>query len=488
MALPDVIVTVTSAAAPATEPSDTGQAFFVGVTQRGRTDQSMALSSLQDFLTYCGQRLVSSVLYDAVETFFSEGGRVLYVSRVFGAGAATATLNLLDSGAAIALVVKAGQGGQQDPGTWANGAAGGLSVAVVSLSSGYQIQVLLNGVQVEASWPLVTQQDAINWSQQSKYVTIALGAGTIAPAVAGAANLAGGTDGSSTVDADWQAALDRISSVLGPGQICAPGRTTSAGQLQLLDHAQKANRFALLDGQDTATDSTLSSQAASLYAAPNNGRRYGQLCAPWDVIPGLTVGTTRTVPPCARLAAQYAVVDALGNPNQAAAGKNGKAKFVQDLSQPKWTDTQRLSLNNAGVTVSRRRFAGSIMTYGFRTLADQQQDAQWSMAPNVRCVMAYVAQAKVVGDNHEFDQVDGGGRELASFKGDLTGPALQLFGVGALFGATPAEAFLIDTGPGLNPPTNLAAGIMTAAVKLRTSPGAEQVQIQIIKTPITQSV
>lgn len=486
--LPDVVVTVTSASAPATDPSDTGQAFFVGVTQRGRTDQAMPLSSLQDFLTYCGQRLVSSVLYDAVETFFSEDGRTLFVSRVFGSGAVAATLNLMDSGAAVALVVKAGQNGQQDPGTWANGASGGLSVAVVALSSGYQIQVFLNGVQVDASWPLFTQQDAINWSQQSKYVTISLGAGANPPQAAGAANLASGTDGSATADSDWQLALDRIPGTLGAGQICAPGRTTTAGQLQVLDHAQKTNRFALLDGQDTSSDSTLVTQASSLYGAPNNGRRYGQLCAPWDVIPGLTTGTTRTVPPCARLAAQYARVDALGNPNQAAAGKYGKARFVQDLSQPKWTDVQRLNLNNNGVTVSRRRFAGAIMTYGLRTLADQQQDAQWSQAPNVRCVMAYVAQAKVIGDSHEFDQIDGQGRELAAFKGHLTGPALQLQGVGALYGNTPAEAFSVDTGPGLNPVGDLAQGIMKAAVKLKTSPNAEQVQIQIIKTPITQSV
>lgn len=488
MSLPDVIVTVSSAAAPVTDPSDTGQAFFAGVTQRGRTDQPMSLTSLQDFLTYCGQRLTSSVLYDSVETFFSEGGKTLQVSRVFGSGAVAATLNLLDNSAGVSLVVKAGQNGVQDPGAWANGAAGGLSIAVVSLTSGYQLQVLLNGVQVEASWPLTTQQDAVNWSQQSKYVTITLGASTNPPAAAAAANLAGGTDGAATADSDWQAALDRIPSTAGPGQVCAPGRTTSAGQLQLLDHAQKYNRFALLDGQDTSSDSTLATQASSLYAAPNNGRRYGQLLAPWDVIPGLTAGTTRTVPPCARLAAQYARVDALGNPNQAASGKNGKARFVQDLSQPKWTDAQRLNLNNAGVTVSRRRFAGAVMTYGLRTLADQQQDAQWSQAPNVRCVMAYVAKAKIIGDSHEFDQIDAQGRELSAFQGDLTGPAIDLFNVGALYGEVPSDAFLVDTGPGLNPVSNLAQGIMTAAVKLRTSPNAEQVQIQIIKTPVTQAV
>lgn len=486
--LPDVIVSVASAAPKSTNPTDTGQAFAAGVTQRGRTDAPQALYSLQDFITYFGARLASSVLYDWVDTFFGEGGTVLSVSRVFGAGAATATLNLMDSGAGVSLVVKAGQNGQQDPGIWANGATGGLTVAVVALGSGFQIQVFLNAVLVESSPQCATQADAINWSQKSKYVLITLGATALVPAPVAATNLASGTDGSATVDADWQTALDRIPGMLGPGQVSAPGRTSSAGQLQVLAHAQAKNRFALLDGTDTATDATLETQAAALYGAPNLGRRYGKLFAPWDVIPGLSQNATRTVPPSARAAAQYSRSDALGNPNQDAAGRYGRAQYVIDLSQPNWTDTQREALNNAGVTVSRRKFGGRIVTYGLRTLADQLSDADWSFAGNVRCIMAYVAQAKVIGDEHWGDNIDGQGRELGAFKGDLTAPALDLHTAGALWGNSPAEAFSIDVGPGTNPPDQIALGIMKANVKLRPSGAAEQIKIQIIRTPLTQSV
>jgi hypothetical protein len=140
------------------------------------------------------------------------------------------------------------------------------------------------------------------------------------------------------------------------------------------------------------------------------------------------------------------------------------------------------------VTVSRRRFGNAIVTYGMRTLADQTLDAQWSMAPNVRCVMAFVARATVVGDAHEFDQMDGFGQTLGAYRGELIAAANALFLVGALYGSTPAEAFYVDTGPGLNPPASLAAGIMTANVALRTSPSAEQVVINVVKTPITQTL
>ncbi len=492
MALPGPVINITSAATPRTIPTDTGQAFFVGVTQRGSSVKPVLCRSLQDVINYTGARLASSVLYDSAETYFSEGGTRLYLSRVFGAGALQASVNLLDGAAGVSLVVKAGSKGDADPGTWGNGTTGGLSVAVIANGAQYQLVTYLNGVVVETSYLLTTQADAVNWSVSSSYINVTLGASSLVPAVAAAANLTGGTDGAATVDADWQAGHDRIPGLLGPGQIAAPGRTTSTGQLQTIAHAVANNRFAQLDAPDTAVSATLLASASALYGAPNNGRRNGQLLTPWEIIPGLTATTTRTVPPSARACAQLARTDALGNPNQAAAGRYGVAQFVTDLSQPNFDDPTRLALNNAGITLTRRRYAGAVVTYGFRTLADQVQDQQWSMAPNVRTIMWYVAQALAIGENHEFNQVDGFGRELAAFKGDLMAPAMTLYSIGALYGAQgsndPSTAFYVDVGPGINPVANLAQGIMAANVKLRTSPGAEQIVVNIIKTPLAQAI
>lgn len=487
MPLPDVVVNVKSASVSRTDPTDTGIAYFVGQTERGDPTQAIEHRSLQSFTDRHGARLTTSSLYDAVETYFAEGGSRLFVSRVFGAGAVVASRNLLDGAAAVSLVVQAGQFGVADSGTWGNS----LSVQVVAGAQAgeFVLVILRNAVEVERSPSLVDTAAAIAWANSnSKYVKITQGASLLDPAVAAAAALTGGTDGAALADADWQGALDRIPKDLGPGQVAAPGRTTSAGQLQLIDHAVNRNRFALLDLTDSASDSTLVAAAAGLYAAPSNGRRVAQSFAPWDVIPGLTATTTRTVPPSARAAAQYARVDALGNPNVAAAGRNGTARFAVDLSQAAWTDAQRKSLNEAGVTVSRRRFGNAIVTYGMRTLADQTNDVSWSMAPNVRTVMAYVARAQQVGEQHAFDQVDPQGRALGAFRGELMAAASEFFILGALYGATPAEAFFVDTGPSLNTIASLAAGEMHAQVALRTSPSAERVVIDVVKVPITQAL
>jgi phage tail sheath protein FI len=484
MPLPDVVVNIGAAAPSRTLPTDTGVCFAVGQTERGDATAPVKVTSLSGFVAEFGSRLVTSSLYDFVETYFAEGGSVLYVSRVFGSGALAATRNL-NATATPALIVNA-----IDPGTWGNS----LSVGVVAGAQAgeFVIVVQRNAVEVERSYSLVDTAAAIAWARtNSAYISITQGASTSDPDVAAPAALSGGTDGSAIVDADWQLALDRISSELGPGQVCAPGRTTTAGHLQVIAHAVARNRFALLDPPDTSTVATLITTVSGAAAAPANGRRRYQMFAPWEVIPGLTPTTLRTIPPSARAAAQYARVDALGNPNKSAAGVRqglGVARYVLDLSQPAFSDADRQTLNEAGITVSRRRYGTSIVTWGLRSGADQNNDSNWSFASNVRCVMRFIADAQQVGDAHEFDQVDGAGTALSEFRGELIAKANALFLVGALYGQTPQEAFYVDTGPQINSDASLAQGIMRAAVALRTSPGAERVIIDVVKVPITQSL
>jgi phage tail sheath protein FI len=489
MALPDVFVKVLSAASPRVIPTNTGACFAVGVTTRGPAGKARLVRSLSEALAIFGERIAASPsLYDWVEAFFSEGGGELYFQRVFGNGAKAAELKLKKAAETV-LTVEAAALGMLDPGTWGNSL-----FIVVEQPSGttFKLKVELEsgGVKsvVEESPVFTTTQEAEAWAKTfSNYIRVkAEGAGI--PDVLASKTMAGGTAGAAVADADYTLALESFIPELGPGQVCAPGQTTAPRQLAVIAHAVANNRFALLDGTDTPTVATLVAQAQALYVAPNSGRRYAQLLAPWDVIPGLTTTTQRTVPPSARAAAQYAKVDALGNPNQGAAGKRGTAQFVLDLSQPAWTATQREELNAAGVTVSRRRFGNTVQTWGIRTLADQVNDEQWSMAPNVRTIMYYAARAYLIGEEMEFDAIDGFGQEAGKLKGELVAEAQRLYAAGALFGENPSQAFAVNVGPTVNTPTTLAAGKLLAQVSLRVSPITEQVLIYVVKVPITQAL
>lgn len=487
---PDVVVNIGGASGAQTVGGDIDQAFVVGQTQRGSIVKPMSCLSLNDFALKAGARLTSSPMYDWSDTFDSEGGTVEWVSRVASASATQATINLLDSGAAVSVIAKAGLLGDPDPGTWANGATGGLSVAVVVASGAFQLQTSLNGVLVESSPYFSALADAIGWAaKNSMYIVLSQGASSLLPAAAASAPLAAGSDGAALADTDYQAALDRIDSSYGPGQVIAPGRVTSTGYLQVIAHAIAKTRFALLDAPDTSSDATVEAAAQGVFGAPANGRRWAQMIAPWVLAPGLTTFTSRDTPPTALLAAAYSRIAQLGNPNTSAAGKNGIAQWVQDLSQPNWSSTQRDALAASMVSVIRRRFGGRIMIYGNRTLADPVGDANWTFAPNVRAVMWYANQARLIGEAHNFDDIDPFGHELAAYQGDLMGKAKQLYDAGALWAPSgnPSDAISVDV-TSCNPPAQLAQGIVQANVSLRFSPTPDRVVVNVIKSPMTQAV
>lgn len=484
MTRPGVDVTVLTTPPPRSTPTSTATWFVTGLTDQGRTDQPTYIRSMGDFIRLLGARVSYSILYDAVDVFFREGGNTVYVSRVVGPAAVTASRNLVDNVAATSLVVKA-----LGPGAYANT---GIKVAVIAAVAGgvYQVQIYDGaGNILETSGDLTTQNDAVVWSQNSQYVTITLGGSVLVPVVAGAnvvAFLTGGADDrASIVDAQWLAALNRFTKDLGPGNVSAPGRTTTVGYTQLADHAAANNRTAFLDGTDTPTSATLQTSATNAKTTGNG--QYAAIFAPWVVAPGVPGIPTRTVPPSAFAAAKAAVTDGTDGPGTAAAGDKGRAKVALGVSQPAWDDATRLTLNTAGVNVIRV-MNGVVTVYGWRSLADPINNPNWVPLGTTRYLMSLASRAWAAGQSFVFDPIDGQGRTIAAYQGALVALVQADWASGAIYGSTPGEAFNVDTGPAINTPAVLAGQELRAAISVRPSPMAELVTIQISNVPITQGV
>lgn len=293
-------------------------------------------------------------------------------------------------------------------------------------------------------------------------------------------------DHASAVDADWAKALAYFTSDLGPGQVAMPGRTTSQSYQDLLTHAKTLNRVALLDGADTPTVATLTAATGALKSLAT--ARYGAFLAPWCIVPTGTPGVSKTIPPSGIVAGLIARSDASGNdPNVAAAGDNGISQFATDVSQVPFTDTDRDTLNQASVNLIRN-MRSTVKLYGYRSLADPTVDTTWEQFTASRLYMALANTLGAVAETFEFDQIDGRGQKIAEFSGALTGALLPFWRDGALYGDSPSHAFAVDVGPSVNTPTTIAAGELHAAVRVRMSPFAEIVVIQVAKVPITQAV
>lgn len=479
MARPGTEIRLREVPPPRSAPSDTGTWFITGIAEKGPVEPKL-IQSMNEFIAMFGIRVSYGILWDCADVFFREGGRRLYVSRVVGPAAVYASRNLLDGSAAISLVVTA-----IGPGDWAND----VDVAVVAGGAGGTFVLVLReaGVEVERSPDLLDTAAAVAWSQGSAYVRITQGASVNDPAVAAAALLTGGNDDRASItETHWKLALDKFVKTLGPGQVSAPGRTTTQAHTDLLAHCNTMGltRVAYIDLPDTGVKGTLITAAA---AQRGLNARFGGAFAPWHKVPGVSPGTTRTVPKSAVMAGITARNDIGLSANVAVAGEMGESVYTVALSQPEWTDTDRTELNNAGVNVTRNIYGG-FRNYGFRTLVDGVADPNWVLLGGSRLVMEITSKGDGILERFTFDEIDGRGRLFGRLYGDLVAMLQPYFEDDSLYGLVPEDAYNVDVGQQVNTPTTIANHELHAVVAIRPSDMAEWVLLELVKVPTTEQV
>src|SRR5262252_793244 len=254
--------------------TDTGVWFVAGTADSGPLTPTL-ITSMTDFINTFGPRVNYSVLYDALDIYFREGGALAYVVRVVGPAAVSASKGLNDNAAAVSLTATA-----LGPGSSGNNIKVGVRAGVGGGTYVLFVQDASN-TEVETSPDLLNQGAGILWAQNSAYIRLTLGVSNLNPAPAAAAALAGGNDDRANItDVQWAAALDSITYDYGPGQVSAPGRTSDVGHQQLVDNAAKYKRVALLDALDTSTVATL---LASATAARTGNQKFSAMFWPWIV-------------------------------------------------------------------------------------------------------------------------------------------------------------------------------------------------------------
>jgi phage tail sheath protein FI len=465
---PGITVTSGSVAPSSSPPTDTGTWFVTGQSEKGPINEPVLILNMVSYVAHLGARSGGTTLYDAAQTFFEEGGSRLYVVREGGPAAALATITAKNGSSENTLTINA-----TSDGSWANG----LEFITTTESAKFKAVVKLGGVVVDEHAGFASNAEAVAYFANSPYIRLVdLGKGNPAAATK---TLASGTDDRENItETQHEAALALFSAHLGPGQVSSPGRTSAEAQKAILAHAKAKNRVALLDGTDTATVATLTSQASTLRAEAT--ARYGGLFAPWVVIPGVTPGTTRTVPPCALMAGLAARNDGEGgNPNEAIAGVNHLARYCTDVSQVPWSGENRGVLSEAGVNVIRE--LNSVpRPYDNVTLINPLVDTTWLQLSNARLNMAICSRAEAIAERHLFAQITT--HEIAKFNGDLVGEVLlPLFDQEALFGDTPEDAFTVETGDQVNTDTTIGEGKLRAILAVKMSPSAERVEIEVVK-------
>ena len=488
--MPGVIVEDRDTARPRAVPTDTSVAFLSAEAQKGVDDAAIEITSMSRATLKLGAELANSYLIPALEQFFRRGGSKAYVTRPVGPAAAKAALALTATGTTLTVTA-------ESKGTWGNGAAAGLSVQVIQGPVGGAtfrlLIILLGGVEVERTPEfqdtVASRQAVVDWSASSDYVRITLGGGSGIPAVAAAANLAGGvTDDVSITPTIRETALSLLHAGLGPGQVAMPGITVAQSHLDLIEHGKAFNRAPLLDGPNTTVKATLLAATTALRAV--DGAESAAMFAPFVQIPGSAVGVTRTLPPSALLIGMIATTDRVAGVSQATAGDFGLIPDAKGLTAS-FSDSDAEELNNASVNLIRS-IDGDIQVYGWRSLVDKTAEPNWWPWTTGRLAMFIRANAKAAGRRLVFRRIDGFGHLLAEFEGKLDGFMKRLWLAGELYSdpedQRPETAYRINTGSALNTPGDLASGFLEAEIQFRPPGMAEWVTIGVVNVPITTPI
>ena len=491
---PGVYVTVAAAPPSPAGNTATGTWFVTGQTVQGPTGVAIPITSMTDYANFLGARSGTySLLFDALDEFFRDGGTLAYVSRVpFSTGAPVAATIVLGGVTLTAAGV----------GAWGNTLAvavsTGLTPAGVTIAGTVVLTITLGGVAIVPPSPnLYTTADAAAWAGAiSKWllpvnVTVT---STVMPTVAASAPFATGADGTASVEGDWTTALTTFTNLYGVGQVSAPGHTTAVGYVAINAHAQAFNRVGLLDVTDGPTATTLISYATTFQTAvvaAGQDPSYSALFGPWITLPGISNATpgssspvpTRTCAPSALAAATMAKSDRTNNTNVPAAGLNGLSTYAINVTQ-NFIDSDRGLLNSAGVNVVRNRL-NSIMVYGFRSLAI---DPNWVYLNNVRFRMQMQSDFGNIAQSFVFQEIDGQGHVFSTLAGAIAGQCQTYFIAGALYGVNPQNAYLVNTGPQVNTPATIAASQINAQVSVRMSPIGEFVPINVSKYAVSAAL
>jgi phage tail sheath protein FI len=484
--MPGVVITTSVRTGPTSDTvRESSQAFFVGLAQRGPSDEAVLVQSLAEFEETFGTYVSYAYLHPTVQTFFEEGGTQCYIARVVGPAATTASLDLDDSASATAITLTA-----NGPGNWAHD----LDAEVIASGSKRNIKLIYNNDTVYTTGLKSTNAELVNAINNSpiasKYVSAVAGAGTLVASVAATA-LAGGDDDrdDNTVDTSFTAFVDALELFLdsfGPGAVSCP--ETHTINAELIAHANSYSRVAILHtaSGDDATDAK--DEADDL--SGEDGSEHAALYYPWVYIPTTVTGVNRLIPPDGLVAGSRGAAHNSVGPHQPAAGLISAASFVNgvevDINKTVGDDLDDNYVN------AIRVIANGVRVYGARSLSTDTENFRFVSTQDTVNTVVHKANRSM--EDLLFSPIDGRNALFTEIQGRLKSICEILAREGSLYPAYDTNGKLIDEGftvkcdASINTTAQLAEGKVKAQIGLRVSPIGDKIEVTIIKSNLTGSV
>lgn len=456
---------------------------FVGLAEKGESGKAKLITNWSQFLKEFGGFITGSYLAYAVYGFFAEGGTSCYVVRVAAGDATRATTSISP------FTITANSEGE-----WGNK----ISVEIANPSekpvdthfklivkfdteSGGSNQEVFDNIGVADIESKLNNKSALIEMLNPNNSTTRPPNGTYL--------LTSGVDGSNnsinfTGDEVTKLGLHAFDEVDDINIIAIPDKAGDRSLiLDVLNYCKnRKDCFFVADvpkGMEPSHVKDFKAGGGAYSGNPFNSS-YGALYYPWVYITDPLTGAKKLVPPSGVVAGSYANTDAVRGVHKAPAGiADGYLDSVVGVERIV-TKGEHDLLNPAGINVIRSLPDG-ICIWGARTLS---ADSEWTYV-NVRRLLMYIEES--IDQGTQWVVFEPNDSDLwSSVKRNLTAFLTRVWRDGALFGATPDEAFFVKVDEENNPQEVRDAGQLVIEVGVAPVKPAEFVIIRISQKTVSQ--
>ena len=306
------------------------------------------------------------------------------------------------------------------------------------------------------------------------------------PAAIVASVLAGGQDDDITqIQAThYRKAIDELEKIDDVSILCIPDIADKDFrqdiQSEMILHCEKMqDRFAILDSQPNATPdpTTTPGGIGAQRNLVSSDRGFAALYYPWIFISNPVATGQIKVPPSGHIAGVYARTDTTRGVHKAPANEPMSGVLALERTL---TDDEQGPLNETGINVLRSFPGSGIRVWGARTIAPHDI-TQWRYI-NVRRLLLFIEES--IQEGTRFAVFEPNNLALwAKVKRQVTEFLTRVWRDGALFGATPDQAFRVRVDEELNPPSVRALGQLAIEVIVFPVTPAEFIVFRIIQKP-----